>query len=336
MSGLRQVEVYLTKTYDLPVKTPIRNLRPARETCEECHWPEKLSGNLLKQYTHYMRDEENTPYSVRLMLKVGGGQGERATGIHWHISSGYKIQYVATDFKRLTIPYVKMTDPDGKTTVFKTEDCDPGILDSTFEVRTMDCIDCHNRPSHIFQDPEKLVNEAMSEGSIDIHLPSIKDTAMSFFEEAQPSTEAALKKIDETLREQYLSDGDVKGTTLEDSVNRAVKVLQGIYQQNFFPEMGVDWTTHPNFAGHFRWDGCYRCHDGGHKSEDGQVISHDCKTCHLIIGQGEGFDSVTEMPYEVQEFTHPMDMGPLDEDAKCTDCHGAPDPTDYHEVAASD
>jgi hypothetical protein len=329
MSGLRQVYRYSLSTYHLPVETPIRNLRPARETCQECHWPEKFSGNLEKTLTHYQKDEANTPYSVRLLLKVGGGQGEKATGIHWHVSSGQRIEYIASDRQRMTIPWVRMTGPDGKTTVFTSKDCDPNISSSTEEKRTMDCIDCHNRPSHIFNDPAPMVDKAIASGDIDVHLPNVKSTIMELFEKPYPSTPSALAALEKGLKETYLAGGEVKPATLEPEVQRAVQAIQKVYSSNFFPEMGVDWTTHPNFIGHFRWDGCYRCHDGEHTSQSGEVISHDCNTCHLMIGQGEGFEETRNMPYGTSEFNHPMDMGALSPGDKCTDCHAAPPPTDY-------
>jgi nitrate/TMAO reductase-like tetraheme cytochrome c subunit len=340
MSGLRQVWAYSLGTYHLPIETPIRNLRPARETCEECHWPDKFSGNLEKTLVRYERDDANTPSVTRLVLKVGGGQGEKASGIHWHVSSGYKIEYLPSDREHLEIPWVRMTDRDGKSTVFKTEECPSDIVtSSTHEVRTMDCIDCHNRPSHIFHDPSHRVDDAISHGDIDAHLPKVKATIMEVLEKPHDTTEAALAAIESHIKEGLQAEGEVQGATHAEAVTKAIQTVQKIYSDNFFPEMGVDWTTHPNFLGHFRWSGCYRCHDGKHKSESGEVISHSCNNCHVISGQGEGFDKLKDLAYEVTEFNHPMDMGPLEEGANCTDCHAAPPPTKYpnagpaHQVA---
>ena len=333
LSGLRQVHAYLTDTYELPIETPIANLRPARDTCEECHWPERLSGNLEKTYTYFTRDEENSPYSVRLLLKVGGGTGKEASGIHWHVSSGYQIEYAPGNPQRLTIPWVKMTDRDGKVTEYKSEDFDPEILTGTAEIRVMDCMDCHNRPSHVFNDPDDLVNRALAEGTLDPTIPNLKDNIMNILEQAYTSTEEALQKIEEDLTETYAADETLSASG-EEGLKRTIEVVKEVYSKNFFPEMGVDWTTHPSFIGHFRWDGCYRCHDGNHVSEAGETISHDCDTCHVITGQGEGFDQVGNLEYGKREFYHPLDMGPLDEGDKCTDCHEAPKPTAYKELGA--
>ncbi|NUN96865.1 MAG: NapC/NirT family cytochrome c, partial [Candidatus Omnitrophica bacterium] len=334
LSGLRQVFAYSLETYHLPIETPIRDLRPARETCEECHWPDKFSGNLEKTIVHYTNTDENTPYVIRMLLKVGGGQGEKATGIHWHVSSGYKIEYIATDRERLKIPWVRMTDREGRSTVFTSEDCPPEIASSTHELRTMDCIDCHNRPSHIFRDPTKLVNDAISHGDISVALPGVKGTVMELLETAYPTTETALETIEKGMRENLLADADSSDATRATTVDRAIESVKKIYSENFFPEMNVDWTTHPAFTGHFRWDGCYRCHDGKHKAETGDAISHSCDNCHVITGQGEGFEFLKDLPYQVAPFNHPLDMGELDESTNCTECHAAPEPTDYPKVRA--
>ncbi len=333
MSGLRQVYAYTLGTYHLPIETPVHDLRPARETCEECHWPEKFTGNREKVLTHTLRDEENTPYAIRLLLKVGGKQGGESSGIHWHVSSGNKIEYISTDRERLEIPWVKMTDPQGKVTIFKTEDCDPSIPSGTRETRTMDCIDCHNRPAHIFNDPMKMVDRAIAIGKIDRSLPGIKSTVMDILEKPHYTTEEALAAIETGLKEAYLPEGEVHPATRTEAVERSREAVAKIYSNNFFPEMGVDWTTHPDYIGHFRWKGCYRCHDGNHKAESGEVISHDCNTCHLITGQGEGEEKALDLAYEVADFNHPMDMGPLEPGANCTDCHAAPPPTDYKRKA---
>ncbi len=329
MSGLYQVYAYTFNTYHLPIQTPIRGLRPARETCEECHWPEKFSGNLEKTIHHTLRDEENTPYTIRLLLKVGGKQGGKSSGIHWHVSSGHIIEYIASDRDRLEIPWVRMTDPSGKMIVFKTEECPLDITSSTQEVRTMDCIDCHNRPSHIFNDPLKMVDRAIAHGEISTTLPNVKGTIMDLFEKTYPNTSAALEAIDQGLSTAYLAAGETSDATRTQAVASAKEAAHRIFMHNFFPEMGVDWTTHPDFIGHFHWRGCYRCHDGNHKAESGEVISHDCNSCHEIIGQGEGPDKAINPPYAVSEYSHPMDMGPLEPGANCTDCHAAPPPADY-------
>jgi hypothetical protein len=63
------------KKYPTPIPTPVENLRPAQETCEQCHWPEKFWGAQLKTpvFNHFMYDEQNTPRETQMLIKVGGG-----------------------------------------------------------------------------------------------------------------------------------------------------------------------------------------------------------------------------------------------------------------------
>src|SRR5512147_2459048 len=71
LSGLRQVYAVLTNSYDRPIPTPITDLRPARETCEECHWPEKFYARQLRNTKHYLTDSANTEWNISLQMKIG-------------------------------------------------------------------------------------------------------------------------------------------------------------------------------------------------------------------------------------------------------------------------
>ncbi len=90
VDGLRQVWKTITNTYDRPVATPIRNLRPAQETCEECHWPEQFYGQKLVNRSYYRTDEANSPWTISLLVNVGGGNPRTGVpeGIHWHMIVG--------------------------------------------------------------------------------------------------------------------------------------------------------------------------------------------------------------------------------------------------------
>jgi len=61
LSGARQVYATVFNRFPRPIPTPVENLRPAQETCEQCHWPRKFYGAQLKVITHYGYDEKNTP-----------------------------------------------------------------------------------------------------------------------------------------------------------------------------------------------------------------------------------------------------------------------------------
>jgi len=53
VSGVPQVFALWFHTYSRPIPVPLKNLRPARETCEECHWPEKFYGAQLIQNPYF-------------------------------------------------------------------------------------------------------------------------------------------------------------------------------------------------------------------------------------------------------------------------------------------
>jgi hypothetical protein len=147
---------------------PVKYLRPARETCEQCHWPQRFTGDKFLVNTSYKDDEKNTPQTDVLLLKVGGRTWQGSVGIHGHhLADNARIRYISTDPERQTIPAVYYTDDQGKTTEFISTDAKPTQqqLDKG-EHRTMDCVDCHNRPTHVFELPENAVDKQMSLGRI--------------------------------------------------------------------------------------------------------------------------------------------------------------------------
>ncbi|MBC8096964.1 MAG: NapC/NirT family cytochrome c [Akkermansiaceae bacterium] len=309
MNGMHQLMGVMTGEYERPIKTPIRNLRPARETCEQCHWPNKFSGNIDRTYQRYLADETNTPFAVRLSLKVGGADPAHGTpgGIHWHVSQDNKIEYVATDDRRQTIPWVRVTDPQGTVTEYRM----PGFTNniSTMEVRLMDCIDCHNRPSHRYRSPNDAIDLALSIGKIDPKLPWVKSNSIAVLAAKYSSETEALEKIASTLRAKYPAHPQAE---------KLVAEVQNIYSQNFFPDMKADWRAYPENIGHKDWPGCFRCHDGKHASTDGKkkIPASDCVSCHTILAQGVG-EELNLISPNGQKFKHPGD----EVDGACNDCH---------------
>ena len=61
LSGVGQVFAVTFNTYPRPIPTPVHNLRPARETCEACHWPQKYGEDRLRVIHKFADDETNTP-----------------------------------------------------------------------------------------------------------------------------------------------------------------------------------------------------------------------------------------------------------------------------------
>jgi hypothetical protein len=320
IAGLRMVYGVATHTYPIPIETPVTNLRPARDTCEHCHWPEKFYSGQQKNFYHYASDEKNTPREIILLLKIGGTPlMPTARGIHWHVSS--RVEYQPRDRTRQDIPYIRVQEKDGRVTEYMdTEKPLPKSELSKEKQRLMDCIDCHNRPTHIFLSPSVEMDDYFVSGHIDRTLPYIKKTAVDILSKHYETRDEADAAIAKGIKEFYAEKYPALNAEKAAAINKAVAAIQGIYAKNFFPRMKTAWYTHPDNLGHFYFPGCFRCHDGKHKSSDGRVISKDCNLCHHVIRQiQENIPPGTR----VTSFVHPMDIGDELEKTNCSECHMA-------------
>lgn len=279
LAGTRQLWQIATNNVPRPVPSPVRSMRPARDTCENCHWPEKFQGDEVRVIREYGEDETNTETSTTLVLHVGGGSARLGvgTGIHWHMNLDNRVEYVTTDEKRESIPYVRMTDSSGTVREYVVEGTTPEHI-AAGQSRTMDCMDCHNRPAHTFAaTPDRAINEAMAQGRIPRELPFVKRETLAAMTTEYPNRQAALAAIERRLRDFYRTRSvDPR------LVARAVAATQDVWARNVFPAMRVTWGTYPNYIGHLDSPGCFRCHDDNHKTKDGRVIGQDCELCHAI------------------------------------------------------
>jgi nitrate/TMAO reductase-like tetraheme cytochrome c subunit len=283
ISGSWQMIAVAFNLYPTPIKQPVHDLRPARETCEQCHWPTKFVGNRMQVKTKFTDDEKNTETKTVLVMKIGGSQGGTSSGIHWHVDPGVKIRYLS-DASRQKIYDLELTYPDGKVKVFKTEDKPEGPT----EWRQMDCVDCHNRPSHTFKMPPQEVDAAMLDGRIDKTLPFIKKEAVRVLETAYNSHEEARAGITQEITKYYQDKHPEIASTKAAAVAAAAKALGDIYSWNVFPKMKVTWGTYLNNLGHSEEaPGCLRCHDKRHSTAEGDKISRNCKTCHAVLAEDE-------------------------------------------------
>jgi hypothetical protein len=277
VSGTRQLIAVVRGNYPRPIGAPVRNMVPARETCEQCHWPEQLHGDKTRRITEYGDDEKNTASVTTLQVHVGGGS-ERlgiANGIHWHMNLANEVEFISTDDKRQVIPYVRLKDRSGNVREYVVDGVTPEQL-AKGERRRMDCIDCHNRPAHTMAaTAERAVNVAMARTEIPATLPFVHREAVKALKVSYPTQETAADGIAASMRAFY------KGASAQD-VDKAVAATSRIYQGNVFPEMHVTFGTYPNNIGHIDSLGCFRCHDDNHKAKDGKKISQDCETCHSI------------------------------------------------------
>jgi nitrate/TMAO reductase-like tetraheme cytochrome c subunit len=289
ISGLRQVWAVTFKTYSRPIPSPVRHLRPARETCEQCHWPQRFSGDKFVVRTKYASDEKNTAQTTVLVLKLGGRTATGAVGIHGrHIDNSERIEYVSTDEKRQVIPRVSYRDDSGKIVEYASKEVKVSTADlARGEGRKMDCVDCHNRPTHAFELPERAVDRRIAAGLVSQSLPFVKKKAVELLKINYPSREEAKRAIGDGLVAYYRETYPDVYKEHRAAVEAAAEAVQNIYLRNVFPEMKVMWGVHPNNIGHEDFLGCFRCHDGEHASADGKVIASDCDTCHNILAQDE-------------------------------------------------
>ncbi|MFH1016871.1 MAG: NapC/NirT family cytochrome c [Pseudomonadota bacterium] len=284
LSGSWQVIATVFRIYPRPIASPVKNLRPARETCEECHWPERFEGDRLKIISRSKSDEKNTETKTVLLLKVGGIRGIRAQGIHWHVDARNRIRYLG-DESRNTIYDVELTKADGSKETFAGAEKPPAGQKNGW--RQFDCIDCHNRPTHVFRMPFEEVDLALQSGAISRALPYVRRQGIELLNTDYPSHEEARNQIRMRLEDFYRQNYPQVLSTEKDAIETAANSLGDAYSRNVFPFMKVTWGTHPNHLGHENYPGCQRCHDGDHKTAAGHTISADCDTCHALLAQEE-------------------------------------------------
>jgi hypothetical protein len=289
LSGVRQVVAVTLHTYSRPIPSPVEQLRPARETCEQCHWPQMFTGDKLIIRKKYSEDESNTPLTTVLIMKIGGHRGQIAEGIHGrHLDAQSRVQYIATDRQRQVLPRVTYLDDDGKKVEFASNDSKPTPEQlAAGHSRAMDCMDCHNRPAHSFQLPERAMDQAMSEGRISPELPFIKKKALAALKAEYLGREDAAKRIAAGLDDFYRASYPDVYRGKHSAIEAAIAQVQAIYLRNVFPAMNISWGAYPNNLGHTDFPGCFRCHDGSHSTADGRTISNDCDTCHSLLAVDE-------------------------------------------------
>lgn len=323
LSGVYQIYSVLFHKYPRPIPTPVENLRPAQETCEQCHWPERFFGAQLKVITRFGHDEKNSAHQIQMLIRTGGGSPTTGitSGIHWHMNIANEVTYGAADAKRQKIPWVRIKDGQGRVTEYYDRTVSLTAEDmKKLEIRRMDCMDCHNRPSHIFHDPDSAVDTALFSGLIERDLPYIKREAVRVLSRSYLNEEQAREGIATSLDSFYLTQYSKLYKEKNRQIKQAIAEVERIYRSNIFPEMKVDWRTHPDNIGHTVFPGCFRCHDGNHVSRDGKVIRQDCQLCHTIIGQ----ESKPENPTEVEaaeKFQHPWPLLGKHAKLRCNACH---------------
>jgi hypothetical protein len=271
LSGVRQVFAVALNTYERPIPAPVENLRPARETCEACHWPQKYGEDKLRILPSFGDDETNTAKKTVLLMRVGV--------IHRaHLRDGLEVRYAPKDRKRQEIGWVEVRDRTGRHEVYNN-----GSPEPSGETRLMDCVDCHNRPTHAYEMPESALNRALSAGLVSPGLPFAKKTGLELLKTAS-SGDAVMAGFEDFYRKNNAG----MYASRKEEVIRSARALRAIYDRNIFPDMKVTWGTYPNNIGHQEFPGCFRCHDDSHATKDGlKKISQDCSTCHSMLAMEE-------------------------------------------------
>ncbi|HAL57826.1 MAG TPA: cytochrome C, partial [Bacteroidetes bacterium] len=323
LSGAYQVYAATFNKYPRPIPTPIENLRPAQETCEQCHWPKHFFSEKQHENAYFLSDEDNTKWTLNLLLKIGGGNIEAGptSGIHWHMNISNEVLYAPVDTQRQIIPWVRVTGSDGKARVYRSTDNQISDEElAKLPKRRMDCIDCHNRPTHIYHPPARSVNHVISLGWIDPGLPGVKSIAVKALEYPYTSKQVGLDSIRIVIEEHYNASYPEIAARRKGEISRAIEEVQKIYSRNYFPEMRVNWKNFINNIGHMYYPGCFRCHDGKHVSDDGKVLSRDCDACHTILAQ-KFETSKQQISLQGLEYRHPVDIGDSWKEMNCSDCH---------------
>lgn len=284
LSGLRQVKATFDKSYSRPIPAPVEHLRPARDTCEACHWPEKFHGKRIKKFVSFSNDDQLEPTVEEIALHIGGRNPLTDTfeGIHWHVSNDVKVEYYSLNAKRTAIGKIKVSKPNGITEEY--------TLDSEVEEgegagwRLMDCIDCHNRPTHVYDDLDQTIDQGLYSKKLDPLLPGIREDSFTVMEKEYASREEAREQIIENLMSlQAKRNGTDFVSSNEQQLIASGNYLLDSYLVNVWPKMNITWGTYKGHNGHQYEDegyGCFRCHDDLHETDFGKTISQDCDQCH--------------------------------------------------------
>ncbi len=168
-----------------------------------------------------------------------------------------------------------------------------GTEGSPTETRTMDCIDCHNRPTHVFdQTPRLAVDRAFEEGLLKQDVPYLHAAAAAALEAAgneldREGAEAHFRTALDSWYKENQADAEVSAEQLDASA----QTLAALYRRNIYPHLKLGWETHPNHLGHRGEEkdkrGCFRCHNDEHATKEGETISMDCELCHGFLAEEE-------------------------------------------------
>ena len=327
LKGTRQLFDVMFDRYPRPIPTPVVDLRPSQDVCEHCHGPKYQINQKLENRTYFLSDKKNTRRTINLLLRMGKTEvtTERPPKMHWHSSTTQEIVYASNE-KRSVIPWIRVRRLDGKERVYRSSEVKMSDAEAAnAEKRRMDCVDCHNRPGHSYNPPDVILNALLIVQLVDPDLPEIKSVAVKALDAEYASREDAQKHIDSSIRDFYKTTYPALASKKDAAIAAAIAALQRAYDRNYDPSMKVSWKNFPNNQGHRFSPGCFRCHDGKHRSDDGTVLSRDCSLCHLLIERAA--EAAVGRPdravFQVMKYPHPVDIGDAWKKMLCHECHGA-------------
>lgn len=282
LSGTRQLMAVAFDNYARPVQPALESNRlvPSSETCEHCHSSTSGSTVRIRVIPNYKDDGPNTPsHTVLSIIAAGIHQAHAGPGVH--------VRYAATGSNRETIPWVERTN--GITGATKAYVAAGAKLDEIAKLPKYDmqCVDCHNRPAHTFELPERAVNQAIAMGEIAAGLPYVKKESLELLRRKYRNQADIAGEITDALRQFYRAKYPAVMQARAADIDHSARALASIYTRNVFPDLNVTWGTYPNHLGHTDFPGCFRCHDESHAAPDGKTITQDCNSCHQMIAVDE-------------------------------------------------
>jgi hypothetical protein len=286
LNGVWQMISVTFNLYEKPIPTPVRQLRPARETCEKCHWPDKFYGSRLKTIVHFAHDSNSTPRYTTLNLKIDADRGAEKAGIHWHIGRENQVRYTSINDEREDMIWVDVRRSDGSLERYINRELTAGNIQS-HEIRVLDCVDCHNRATHIYEDPEDAIDRHILMGILPRAVPYVSREALHAITRNYPDTASAMAGISDHLNSIPLRYGSKPTGEIKTTIDSAVTVLQQIYRRNIHPGMNITWGSYPDHIGHTNTRGCFRCHDSRLVDDEGKAIPYDCTLCHSILASND-------------------------------------------------
>ena len=328
VNGMRQLAGVIFNTYDRPIPTPIKGLRPARDTCEACHWPQKHWGSQLYQRPHFRYDEKSTPEQITMLDQDRRRRGAYGAGIHWHMAIGNKVTYVAEDDHLQEIPWV---EGDAHRRQLG------GVLPHREEDRRGDAGDPDEAHDGLHGLPQPAGAQLRHPGHRRRPRPrrlgDLADAPVGEDARGRDAVEGVPDPRGGARRDaeggHRLLRGEVSGrrrSHASSDIGKLADALGTIYDGSVFPEMKVSWKTYPSNLGHRNSAGCFRCHDGKHVSADGKVLISECKACHTTpqrgpqSGMGEAM-TTTEKDWHPWQTPEKHLAVEKHKDILCHECH---------------